>query len=219
MSVLPDKLAHIGADRGRTYRLGLMGGTFDPIHMGHLSCAERARDQLGFDGVLFIPAGNPVFKRSQKVSSAAHRLAMCQLACETNEYFGVSDIEIERGGDTYTVDTLRALHEALPGNVELYLILGDDVLRTLHQWYQAAEVARLAHVVLVGRPGNEAGTDDALHDVRELGFSVHRVETSALTISSSALRAWAGQGKSLRYLAPRRVVEYIAEHGLYSEGN
>ena len=111
---------------GKPCRLGIMGGTFDPIHNGHLACAEQAREDLGLDVILFIPTGNPVFKRGQRIAPASDRLAMCRAAIADNPYFDVSDIEIARGGDTYTIDTLRTLRGHFPPNVELYFLAGAD---------------------------------------------------------------------------------------------
>ncbi len=205
-------------DADRTWHLGIMGGTFDPIHQGHLSCAERARDACGLDAVLFVPTGNPVFKLDKQVTPAHHRLAMCALAIEPNERFDVSDIEIAREGVTYTVDTLRQLKEHYPENVELHLIVGDDVLQSIAKWKDVEQVARMASLILVGRPGQQDDAVAELAAARELGFSCQRVETSALNISSSALRGWASQGRSIRYLTPKRVIDYIFDNELYGMG-
>ena len=121
MAVISERFDDLGRD-GAPARLGIMGGTFDPIHIGHLACAEQAREAFGLDGVLFVPAGNPVFKKDRAVTPAGMRLAMCRLAVASNPAFDVSAVEVERGGDTYTVDTLRQLRAHYPGNVELFFI-------------------------------------------------------------------------------------------------
>ena len=153
MSVICDRFDTLGQeDPARTYRLGIMGGTFDPIHMGHLVCAEQARDALDLDGVIFMPAGNPVFKKHIEVSDAHHRVAMCRAAIEDNPAFDVSTLEVDRAGDTYTVDTLETLRAHYPENVELYFIAGADAILTLPQWRDAPRLARLASFVGLNRP-------------------------------------------------------------------
>ena len=216
ISELFDQLGSRPQDKGRTLRLGIMGGTFDPIHLGHLSCAERARDACGLDAVLFIPAGMSAFKLDQQVTDAQTRLAMCRAAVRSNPAFDISEIEIARPGISYTVDTLRQLREHYPDNVQLALIVGDDAARALPQWKEASEIARLANIIVVGRPGQLLEDDAELQALRDQGFRIERVETSGLDISSSALRQWASQGASIRYLVPELVADYIEVYHLYA---
>ena len=213
-----DDLGTGPADAGRAVHLGIMGGTFDPIHMGHLSCAERARDACGLDAVLFVPAGTPVFKLDQPVSDASKRLAMCRAAVDSNPAFDVSEIEIARGGSTYTIDTLHQLRAHYPDNVAFALIVGSDVLETLHKWKDAEELAKLASVIVVGRPGQPMGDEACIARLREMGFVFEFVETSGLDISSTALRAWVAEGSSIRYLVPDTVADYVSVYGLYRGG-
>lgn len=205
------------ADPARTYRLGIMGGTFDPIHQGHLVCAEQTREAFALDAVIFIPACQPVFKRGQRIAPAAHRLEMCRLATLDNPYFDVSALEIERGGDTYTVDTLTILRNHYPANVELYFIAGADAISSVSQWRDAHQMGKLARFVGVNRPGYEFSADQRralVHEVPDINLSFVAIE--AIALSSSELRARMEAGKSIRYLTAQAVVDYIAAHALYS---
>ena len=202
-------------DPSRTYRLGLMGGTFDPIHIGHLSCAEQVRSALGLDGVVFIPTGNPVFKRDRQVTSAQTRLLLCHLACADNPGFGVSSIEVDRGGNTYTVDTLRQLRAFYPSNVELYFITGADAVLSILKWRDSEAIADLAHLVAVTRPGSEITQAFKDEMARLTRFDIHYLEIPALSISSSMLRQFVVDRKPIRYLVPMGVYNYITNSGLY----
>ena len=212
--VVCERFDDLGAD-GRPARLGIMGGTFDPIHIGHLACAEQAREALGLDAVVFIPAGVPVFKRDRHVTPAADRLAMCRLAVADNPRFDVSSIEIDRGGDTYTVDTLRQLRAHYPENVELCFITGADAVCSILQWRESAAIADLARLIAVTRPGYELSPERRELIARQGHFRVDYLEVTALSVSSSDLRARVAAGASVRYLTTQRVCDYIGEHGLY----
>lgn len=215
MAVICERFDNLG-QHGAPARLGIMGGTFDPIHIGHLACAEQAREAYGLDAVVFIPAGNPVFKRNRDVTSAGDRLEMCRLATRSNPAFDVSAIEIERGGDTYTVDTLRQLRAHYPNNVELCFITGADAVHSIVKWRESAAIADLARLIAVTRPGYVL-TDECKRLIAEHGnFSVDYLEVTALAISSSDLRARVAAGKSIRYLTMQRVYEYIRDRGLYA---
>lgn len=216
MVVVSERFDDLGlADPDRTYRLGIMGGTFDPIHIGHLACAEQVRETYGLDAVIFVPAGNPVFKRDQDVTAAADRLAMCRLAVHSNPAFDASAIEIERGGDTYTVDTLRQLRAHYPDNVELYFITGADAVFSIVQWRESSEIAKLAQLIGVTRPGYALSDEKKRFLAEQSDFSVSYTEITALAISSSDLRARVREGKSIRYLTMQSVFDYIGERGLY----
>lgn len=202
-------------DPARTYRLGIMGGTFDPVHIGHLACAEQARDELGMDAIVFIPAGVPVYKKDQKVTPAADRLEMCRLAVASNPAFDVSSIEVDREGDTYTVDTLRQLRAHYPDNVELFFITGADAVMSIMKWRDSAQIAHLAKLVAVTRPGY-APPEEMKRVLRErTGFQVSFLEMTGLDVSSSDLRRRVADGRSIRYLTKEVVFRYIEEHGLY----
>ncbi len=217
MAVICERFDSLGLDDpGKDVRLGIMGGTFDPIHLGHLACAEQARVAFSLDAVIFIPAGVQPFKQDKRVTDAAMRLEMCKLACATNPFFDVSAIEIDRGGLTYTVDTLRQLHEHYPNNVKLYFITGADAMLSIAKWHDSAAIADLAHLIAVTRPGYEM-TDEAKAELEAANFNVSYLETTALSISSSMMRDWVREGKSIRYLTSLAVHDYILAKGLYKD--
>lgn len=204
-------------DGGRTFRLGIMGGTFDPIHIGHLACAEQVRDVFGLDGVVFMPAGDPWMKKGKGVTDAEMRYAMVRLAVADNPHFDASRLEIDRAGETYTVDTLRALRAHYPENVELYFISGADAVFNILKWRDSDEIGKLARLVVVTRPGY------ILNDARRKYMRTHAsilhmssIEVTALSISSTDLREKVKKGRSIRYLVPQPVAEYIEQHDLYA---
>lgn len=220
MTAICERFDTLGlADSHRTYRLGIMGGTFDPIHQGHLVCAEQTREAFDLDAVVFIPTCQPVFKRGQRIAPAHHRLEMCRLATLDNPYFDVSSLEIDRGGDTYTVDTLRILREHYPANVELYFIAGADAISSIAHWKNAAEMGALARFVGVDRPGYELSEAQRMAIIQEAqGITLSFITIEAIALSSSELRKRMEAGKSIRYLTPRVVADYIACHSLYTGG-
>ncbi len=193
--------------------VGVMGGTFDPIHLGHLVCAEMARDACGLDEVLFVVAGNPHFKQGIFLAPAQDRLAMVQRAVEGNSAFAVSSREIARTGITYTVDTLEELCEERP-EAELSFILGADSLLTLSSWKDAARIAQLARIICLARPGYQI--DEALlSSLSDQGFLIEAVRAPLLDISSSDIRDRVRNGQTIRYLVPDKVGSYICAQGLY----
>ncbi|MEG0845218.1 MAG: nicotinate-nucleotide adenylyltransferase [Raoultibacter sp.] len=215
-----ERFAKLGAgDPTKTYRLGIMGGTFDPIHIGHLACAEQARDTFDLDAVIFVPAGNPVFKKNQIITPAAQRLEMCRLAVRSNPAFDVSDIEIRRPGDTYTVDTLRELRAYYPPNVELYFITGADAVFSIVRWRESAAIAGLARLIAVTRPGYALSQEKRDYLAQNSAFSVTYAEVTALALSSSDIRQRVHEKRSIRYLTMQSVFDYIHEKGLYLSGN
>ena len=216
MAAICERFDDLGAD-GRPARLGIMGGTFDPIHIGHLACAEQAREAFELAAVVFIPAGNPVFKKDRAVTPAADRLEMCRLATRSNPAFDVSAIEIERGGDTYTVDTLRQLRAHYPDNVELRFITGADAVASIVAWRESAAIADLARLIAVTLPGY-ALSDERRALIEGRGnFAVDYLEITSLAVSSSDLRRRVAAGASIRYLTMQRVFDYIREKRLYRD--
>lgn len=216
MAAICERFDDLGAD-GRPARLGIMGGTFDPIHIGHLACAEQAREAFGLDAVVFIPAGNPVFKKDRAVTPAADRLEMCRLATRSNPAFDVSAIEIERGGDTYTVDTLRQLRAHYPDNVELRFITGADAVASIVAWRESAAIADLARLIAVTRPGYALSEERRALIEGRGNFAVDYLEITSLAVSSSDLRRRVAAGASIRYLTMQRVFDYIREKRLYRD--
>lgn len=199
-------------------RIGIFGGTFNPVHYGHLLLAESCREQRGLDEVWFMPAAVPPHKQDLQLVDAAQRLEMLKLAAGGNEAFHVSDLEWKRGGVSYTVDTLEAIHAERP-DAELYLLIGADTLADLPNWRNPQRVCELALPTAVCRPG--AGELDyeplaafvepsRLARLREL-----RVEMPLIGISSRELRARVAAGKSIRYQVPRAVEKFIETAGLY----
>jgi len=193
-------------------RIGLFGGTFDPPHLGHLVLAEWARARLGLDRVVFMPAGTPPHKRGRRLTDAAHRLAMTRLAVRGNPAFSVSGLEARRVGPSFTVDTLQHFHARQPG-ARLYLLMGADSLADFPSWRGPGEIARLATLVVAARPGPADPAQGAVARGR-----VVMLDNPLVAISSSALRARARGGRSLRYLVPDAVAAYVARHGMYRRG-
>ena len=188
-------------------RLGLFGGTFDPPHVGHLVTAVNVRQALRLDRVLLMVAHDPWQKTDERfVSPAADRLAMVQAAVAGVEGLEASSLEIDRGGRTYTADTLASLSQMYPG-AELFTIVGDDAAAGLETWERPAEVASLSRLVVVDRPGVAVELPG--------GYEWLRVEVPHLDVSSSDLRARAADGRPLDYLVTDEVLAVIAERGLY----
>ena len=189
-------------------RLGVMGGTFDPIHYGHLVTAEEALVQFALDEVVFVPTGQPWMKQEREVSPAEDRYLMTVIATAANPRFTVSRVDIDRGGPTYTIDTLRDLARQWP-DAELFFITGADALEQIVSWKDADELFELAHFVAVTRPGY------ALSDAHLPRDAVSLVEVPAMAISSSACRQRVLAGRPVWYLVPDGVVQYIGKHRLY----
>ena len=211
-------LPHLGENKDHTYKLGIMGGTFDPVHYGHLVTAEQALGDLNLDVVLFMPAGSPAFKQDKKVASAEDRYAMCVLATAPNPYFIATRFEIDFPGITYTSQTLERLRDHYPSNVEFYFITGADAIADIVTWRDADKIARLAHVVGATRPGYDLSAAKSAIAKSKIDFDVTYLEVPALAISSSYLRERVSQGQSLRYLTPDAVKGYIFKSGLYKPG-
>lgn len=186
----------------------MLGGTFDPIHHGHLAAASEVCAALGLDQVLFAPTHRQPFKDGFDSASPEHRLAMCRLAVEGDSRFAVTPVDIERGGITYTVDTLTDLHAQLP-DTSLYFITGADALARLGEWRDAHRLSELAQFVGVTRPG---------HSLPQLETPHALVEVPALAVSSTDVRRRVRAGAPVRYLVPRAVADYIAQHDLYAGG-
>lgn len=193
-------------------RVGLIGGTFDPIHHGHLVAAAESRYAIGLERVVFVPAGRPWQKADEHVSGAEDRYRMTVLATSDDPGFEVSRIEIEREGPTYTIDTLRAFGEADPGS-ELFFITGADAILQILTWKDHEEAVGLARFVAVSRPGYDLDRLRSLEaGVRE---RVEVIEIPALAISSTDIRRRVAEGRPIRYLVPDIVASYIEQHGLY----
>ncbi len=201
-----------------TRRIGILGGTFDPIHLGHLLAAEQCREQLNLDELRFLVAATSPFKTQQRTADSKHRLEMVQLAIQANPYFRVDDRELRRGGTSYTVDTLRELKSEAP-DAELVFLMGADSLVDFDKWKEPDQVCRLAHVVVVARGGHAAPNlailqkylreDDRVDD--------HVISMPVCEISSTHIRQSVAKDMSIRYQTTAAVAAYIAQHGIYGE--
>lgn len=198
------------ARRPRSRRIGVFGGTFDPPHVGHLALAEWAREALALDRVLFVPAGTPPHKRAAR-ADADHRVTMTRLAVRGNEAFAVSMVEVRRAGPSYTADTIAAIAADEPG-ARLWLLMGADMYATFDQWVRPEEIAARATLAVALRPGTRRPRASR---VAARGLGVTWLANPALEVSSSAVRARARAGRSLRYLVPDAVARYVEEFRLY----
>ncbi|MBT9152547.1 MAG: putative nicotinate-nucleotide adenylyltransferase [Firmicutes bacterium] len=198
-------------------RIGVMGGTFDPIHLGHLVTAEAARHQFSLSQVLFVPSGQPPHKSDRAVTGAEHRYLMTFLAIASNPAFQISRIEIDRPGHSYTFETVRQLSAEFGATAELYFITGADVMRDILSWHRAQELLQACHFVAASRPGFTLEHYLAKEDLsrfRSQG-NIHLISVPAMAISSSDVRRRVGAGESIRYLVPDAVENYIYKNKLY----
>jgi nicotinate-nucleotide adenylyltransferase len=196
-------------------RIGIIGGTFDPIHYGHLFIAEQAREQLGLARVLFIVNNTPPLDKGREPTPAEDRLGMVRLAVAGNAAFEVSRIELDRQGPSYTIDTVRAVKAACVDEDEVYFIAGTDTIPDLPRWRSYRELLAECRMVIMARPGSDPETilSAAEPYVRE---RVEILEAPMLEISSTDIRRRLSEGRSARYLAPDAVLAYIEERGLYT---
>jgi nicotinate-nucleotide adenylyltransferase len=192
-------------------RIGVMGGTFDPIHHGHLVAASEVQAWFNLDEVVFVPTGQPWQKQARRVSAAEDRYLMTVIATASNPRFWVSRVDIDREGPTYTIDTLRDLHEELP-DADLYFITGADALSDIFTWRSADELFELAHFVGCTRPGYPMDSS-VLKGIPTDRVTI--VEIPALAISSSDCRQRRRRGEPVWYLVPDGVVQYISKYALY----
>src|SRR5271156_2074489 len=211
-------------------RVGLFGGSFNPIHLGHLRAAEEVREALQLDLVYFIPAASPPHKAEGDLAPAEHRLAMVRAATKGNRYFMVSDVEIRRAGRSYTIDTVRHFLATLRGPSVLFLMMGSDAFAELDTWKDCDELVRLSSVVVHTREavGDTAPPRISLAALRRFGYSrkddhyvrpngqtLAFVATTIFPVSATLIREKLQHRRSVRYLMPSDVVDYIQRHGLY----
>ncbi len=197
-------------------KIGIMGGTFDPIHLGHLATAEAVRELFVLDEILFMPAARPPHKLDKHVTDERHRLAMTTLATRSNKFFRVSDMELKRKGLSYTFDTMNELHKIFGSSTELFFIIGADSLADLSKWHAARELVAKCHFIATTRQGVEADFSAVENFFGAAAREhIHRVATPRLEISSTDIREKIKLGRSIKYLVPEAVEDYIAEQGLY----
>lgn len=203
-------------------KIGLMGGTFDPIHNGHLVTAEEARYQFDLEKVIFIPSARPPHKMERRRSPIEDRYSMVELAIVENAHLSISTLETEREGLSYTIDTLREIHRVYGGEVELFFITGADAILEILTWKDPGEILAESQLIAATRPGyplerlKQALPEFNSHGEPAMG-RVHAMEIPALSISSTDIRGRVREGRPFRYLVPELVWEYISDKGLYLE--
>jgi len=198
--------------------IGILGGTFDPIHVGHLVVAEEARVKLGLSEVLFLPAGQPWLKVDRTVTPAIHRVDMVRLAITGNPYFELCTLEVKRDGPSYSIDTITALRSQL-GAQSFFFILGNDSLAGFHLWKEPAKLVQMCRLVVVPRLGLSLTDLNSLETrIPALVHNVTQLDAPIMEVSSSEIRQRVAQGLSIRYLVPDKVGEYIVEQKLYASG-
>jgi len=198
-------------------KIGIMGGTFDPIHTGHLVIAEAVRIEYNLEKVLFIPAANPPHKQHSQIEPSIHRYIMTVMATYSNPHFYVSPIELERSGLSYTIDTVRALIEQYGDKTEFYFITGADAIQDLPTWRHIDQLLDLCHFIAAARPGSICSLDHIINNLGVKGRQrIHRLPNPELEISSTDIRERVGLGRSIKYIVPESVESYILKEGLYS---
>ena len=200
-------------------RVGLLGGTLDPIHLGHLLVAEEARVKLGLEEVIFIPTGRPWMKAGDSIAPGHHRMNMVRLAVATNPFFRSSSDEVDRPGPSYTVDTLEALKTGEHEEDDLYFILGVDLLKEFHLWKRPDRILELSTLVVVPRPGVQHCDTSHLDSIGPSASSkLVFLDGPCVGISGTEIRQRADRGYSVRYLVPEAVEDYLQRYGLYRNG-
>ena len=197
--------------------IGILGGTFDPIHYAHLAIAEEARTQLGLEMVIFVPAGQPPHKPGVAITPAHHRLAMLDLALASNPHFLISRVDLERPGPCYTADTLALLQEEWGPDAELYFIIGADSLLEMHTWYHPERIVELARLVVAPRAGNPLHPAKLEKSLPGPSRRVRMIQAPLLEISGTDLRRRVREGQPIKYYLPEEVEAYIFEQGLYKD--
>ena len=198
-------------------RIGVLGGTFDPVHLGHLEIAEEVKHSLDLSVIMLVPAGQPLLKPDYQVTPAQQRLEMLRLAVADRPYLEVSAMEIERPGPSYTIDTITELRHQYGLEYEIFFILGWDSLELIAEWREPSRLIEMCHLVAVPRPGWPQPNLEILEDrIPGLSERVMLLEKPNINISASAIRALVAQGKPISHLVPGPVADYIREHNLYS---
>lgn len=201
----------------KTNRIGIMGGTFDPIHYGHLVAAEVARSEFGLNKVIFIPAGSPPHKQQKDITDPEHRYAMTVLATSSNPGFEASRLEVDKDGLTYTFDTVKDLKRIYGEDTEIYFITGADAVLELLTWYRIRELLTLCKFIAVTRPGfDKRDLEQKIGEISsEYNGEIICIEVPLLAISSTDIRERLKKGKTIKYLLPEAVEKYIRENSLY----
>jgi nicotinate-nucleotide adenylyltransferase len=197
-------------------KIGVLGGTFDPIHSGHIMVADQGRLQLGLERVLFVPAGQPWRKTDRNIAPAIHRVEMVRLSIISHPYFEISTIEVDKPGASYSVDTMAALQQKLGSETELYLLMGWDSLGELPLWKEPEKLVELCRIVAFNRPGYSRPDLKSLEvSIPEISKNVVWLDIKPIDISSSDIRIRVRKGLPIANLVPQEVARYIEEHQLY----
>jgi len=196
-------------------RVGVFGGTFDPIHIGHLVSAEEVRVKLSLEHVVFVPAGLPPHKLDHVMSPVEHRLAMVELAIASNPHFAVSRVDVDRFGPCYTVDTIELLRDEWGADVEIYFIMGSDSLLDILTWHNPRRLIRLCRLAVVSRPGYQVDLDELDALLPGVASRVQTLNAPELAISSTDIQRRVREGLSIKYQVPEAVEAYIYQHKLY----
>lgn len=186
-------------------KIGILGGTFNPIHIGHLILADEAREKLGLDKVIFVPTYLPPHKDNSNIAPASGRFEMIKLAIKENNFFSVSDAEIKRNGRSYTIDTIKEFKQRYPKD-DLYFIIGSDLLKYLDEWKDLGEIIKMVKFIAATRPG---------YPLEKIPSYITTVPIRAVDVSGFEVRSCIKEGKSFRYLVPEAVFKYISKKGLY----
>ena len=189
-------------------RIGVFGGTFNPIHIGHLAVAQTAQEAMRLDKVIFVPSNWPPHKNSDTIAAARHRFNMVRLAIKGNSFFAISDFEIKRPGKSYTIDTLKYLRRIFPKGAKIFFIIGGDTLPHLKEWKYIDGILKMANFVVVNRPGQ-------FRKNRGKRIRYYSVSMSGIDISSSNIRSRIAQSRATKYYVPDNVLSYIRKHRLY----
>ncbi len=202
----------------RSARMAILGGTFDPIHNGHLAVAEEVRSKLGMDEIVIIPAGRPRLKQDHYVTPASHRLAMVELAVKDHAVFRVSTVEIDSPGPTCTVDTLETIRRQQNSSVDIYFLLGSDALRDLPRWKKPRRLLELCYLVVFSRPGSPLPPLEGLETfVPGISTRAIQIEVPQVDISATDIRLRVARREPITGMVPAAVERYIHEHGLYRD--
>jgi nicotinate-nucleotide adenylyltransferase len=198
-------------------RVGVVGGTFDPIHIGHLLIAEEARVRLELEEVVFVPAAMPPHKLDKDITPVEHRLAMVELAIASNPHFTISRVDIDRFGPCYTVDTIAILKDEWGPQVDVYFIMGQDSLMEIVTWHKPQRLIRLCRIVALSRPGYRASIKELDALLPGAASRIYVLDSPELAIASTDIQRRVCQGLPIKYQVPQAVEEYIYAHGLYRD--
>lgn len=193
-------------------RLGIMGGTFNPVHYGHLIAGQEVKEKMNLDKIIFIPSAHPPHKDEKELAGARDRLAMLKLALGQAPYFSLSALEIDRGGKSYSFVTMRALHKLSGPETRFFFILGTDAMRDIFSWKNVEEFLKLCRLIVINRPGFSRGA------LKKKMPPFHFVRVTPVAISSHHIRKRVREGKPITYLVPEKVEAYIKRHNLYRCG-